>query len=311
MSALLQMTGPVIDLLYEVAALPRSGEEAVVTGFAMAPGGGFNAMVAARRAGMAAMCGGGVGTGPFSELVMAGFASEGIGLARPRDPVRDNGCCTVLIEPSGERSFVAAPNAEGHMTAADLAAISVRDFGWTLVSGYSLHYDGMNAAISGWIDRTAALPPLVFDPSPLVAELPADLLRPVLARATWISANASEARHLTGRTDLDEAVADLARGRDGAILRDGARGCWLATGGRVTQIPPFEVRAIDTNGAGDTHIGSFLARLDATGDALHAARYANVAAALSTTVKGPSTAPPEAGVLALLAQGTDTWPRMP
>ena len=65
----------------------------------------------------------------------------------------------------------------------------------------------------------------------------------------------------------------------------------MATGGVVHRIPPHAVIAIDTNGAGDTHIGSFVAKLAATGDAVVAAHYANVAAALPTTRKGPATAP--------------------
>ena len=300
MSALLQMTGPVVDLLYQVAALPRSGEEAVVTGFAMAPGGGFNAMVAASRAGMPALCGGSVGTGPFSEVVMAGLQAEGIACARPRDPARDTGCCTVLIEPSGERTFVAAEGAEGHMTDTELAGIDLAPVSHVMVSGYTLLYAGARDALARWVARTAALPPLLFDPSPLVAELKPDVLRPVLARAAWVSANAREAALLTGRSDPALAARALAEGRQGAILRDGARGCWLATAGSLTHLPAHPVAAIDTNGAGDTHIGSFLARLAATGDPLHAARYANVAAALSTTVPGPATAPSQARVLALL-----------
>ncbi|SFC73537.1 Sugar or nucleoside kinase, ribokinase family [Tropicimonas isoalkanivorans] len=295
------MTGPVVDLLYDVAAVPRSGEEAVVTGFAMAPGGGYNAMVAARRAGMAAICGGSIGTGPFSELVLAGMAAECIAVARPRDPGRDTGCCTVMIEPSGERTFVAAEGAEGHLTLADLLAMDLSGVSYVMVSGYTLLYRGAGAALVRWIETSPNLPPLLLDPCPLVAEIPTGILNPVLSRAAWISANAREATHLTGEADPEAAVAVLAEGREGAVLRAGAVGCWLATGGAVTHVEPYPVAPVDTNGAGDAHIGSFLARLDATGDALAAARYANIAAALSTTAKGPATAPEQNRVLSLLS----------
>ncbi|WP_236545249.1 PfkB family carbohydrate kinase [Tropicimonas marinistellae] len=300
MSVLLQMTGPVVDLLYDVTAVPRSGEEAVVTGFSMSPGGGFNAMVAARRAGMAARCGGSVGTGPFAARVLAALEEEGIGLARSRDATRDTGCCTVLIEPSGERTFVAAEGAEGHMNLDDLEAMDLSGVTRVMVSGYTLLYAGARDAVAAWIARAENLPPLLLDPCPLVAEIPQDVLRPVLARAEWVSANAQEAAHLTGYSDPRAAAQALAENRQGAVLRVGAEGCWLATDGQVAKVAPHAVTAVDTNGAGDTHIGSFLARLDATGDALHAARYANVAAALSTTLKGPATAPSQADVLALL-----------
>ena len=49
---LLQISGVVVDLLYQVEAVPAPGEEAIVTGFSIEPSGGFNAMVAAKRTGM-------------------------------------------------------------------------------------------------------------------------------------------------------------------------------------------------------------------------------------------------------------------
>lgn len=302
MSALLQMSGPVVDLIYRVRALPASGEEAEVEGFMLSPGGGFNAMVAARVAGMAVRCGGSLGTGPLAQIVRAGLERHGIEMPRPADPAHDQGCCTVLVEPSGERTFVASEGAEGHLTAADLAALPLAGCGWMLVSGYTLHYRGAREALAGWLATARELPALVFDPSPLVAGLGAEYLKPALDRAAWISANRREAAHLTGHDDPAESARALARGRAGALVRDGAAGCVLATEQGCRHVPPHPVRPKDTNGAGDSHIGSFIARLDVTGDADHAARYANIAAALSTTVFGPATAPAAAEVERVLAQ---------
>ena len=140
MSALLQMTGPVADLVYRIRAIPQPGTEAVVTGFGMTVGGGFNALAAARAAGMEAIMGGSVGTGPFGDLCANALAERGIALARPRHVARDQGCCTVLLEPDGERSFVAWPGAEGQITAPALEAINVGAVSWVMLSGYTLHY---------------------------------------------------------------------------------------------------------------------------------------------------------------------------
>lgn len=302
MSALLQMSGPVVDLIYRVTALPVSGEEAEVEDFMLSPGGGYNAMVAARQAGMMVRCGGSVGTGPLAQIVRTGLERYGIDTPRPVDPAHDQGCCTVLIEPSGERSFVASEGAEGYLTGADLAALPLAGCGWILVSGYTLHYRGARDALARWLGAAPDLPALVFDPSPLVAALRPEHLKPALDRAAWISANRREAAHLTGHDDPIEAARALVPGRTGgALVRDGAAGCVLATSDTCRRIPPHAVTPKDTNGAGDAHIGSFIARLDATGDAEHAAHYANVAAALSTTTYGPATAPAAAEVARVLA----------
>jgi sugar/nucleoside kinase (ribokinase family) len=68
----------------------------------------------------------------------------------------------------------------------------------------------------------------------------------------------------------------------------------------VVHVPGFQVRVIDTNGAGDTHGGVFIAALAAdTPEA--AARAANAAAALSVTRRGPATAPTREDLARFLA----------
>ena len=300
MSLLLQMTGPVMDLTYHLRALPASGTEAEVTGFAMAPGGGFNAMAAARAAGMAVRLGGTLGSGPFAGIVAARLADLGIAPARPPLAGLDQGCCTVLLEPDGERSFIAFPGAEGHVAPGDLAAIDLAGVSHVLLSGYTLHYPQARAAVAEWVALLPRTVVLVFDPAPVVARLAEEVLRPVMARADWISANAAEAAVLTGEPDPEEAARALAAGRVGAVLRQGAMGCLLASGGTLCAAAPHRVTPLDTNGAGDCHIGSFIAELARSGDAARAARYANVAAALSITQAGPATAPAREQVLPLL-----------
>ena len=83
-------------------------------------------------------------------------------------------------------------------------------------------------------------------------------------------------------------------------MRTGADGCWLACAGHVQHIAGFEVDAVDTNGAGDTHDGVFIAANCLGYGARDAACLANAAAALSTTRHGPATAPDLAGTLAFI-----------
>jgi len=69
-------------------------------------------------------------------------------------------------------------------------------------------------------------------------------------------------------------------------LKMGVRGCYVATPESRILVPPHAVDAVDATGAGDCFGGAFVARLVAGDDAVAAARYANVAAALSTTGYG-------------------------
>src|SRR5699024_12461007 len=92
---------------------------------------------------------------------------------------------------------------------------------------------------------------------------------------------------LTGMSDPD-ALADLylQLGPQVVALKMGADGVLVATPHGRERIAPMAVTQVDAAGAGDTFDGSFLAELIAGREPLAAARYANVAAALSTQGQG-------------------------
>ena len=288
---LLQVSGIVIDLVHRIGHLPAPGEEVETTDFAVAAGGGFNAMVAAKRMGARVTYGGVLGTGPLADIAVQELAREGIPVADSPRAAIDQGSCVVLVDGSGERTFISHHGAERQVTMAHLTGLAVPSYAYALLTGYSLYKPESAAAFVPWLAALPAPPLLFFDPGPTVAEIPAGALDPVMARADWVSANGREAEVLTGSSDPVEAARHLSRGRMGALVRRGAEGCWLANDDRVTHVAGFEVNCIDSNGAGDTHDGAFLAALIAGLAPHNAARLANAAAALSTTRLGPATAP--------------------
>jgi 2-dehydro-3-deoxygluconokinase len=73
-----------------------------------------------------------------------------------------------------------------------------------------------------------------------------------------------------------------------------AEGCLIATPKERFRLPGHRVDSVDATGAGDTFDGAFVARLLAGDDLKTAARYANVAAALSTRGYGAVTPIPRA-----------------
>ena len=291
MSGLLQLSGIVVDLVHVIDRLPAPGEEVETSAFRMTAGGGFNAMAAARRMGINVTYGGVLGQGPLANIARQGLDEELIRIASSRRAAIDQGSCAVLVDQSGERSFITHHGAEREVDVGHLEGLGASSHEFALLTGYSLYKPGSAAAFVAWLS-TLARPPLVFfDPGPVVGDLPRAALEKVMLRADWISANATEARVLTGEADPARAVVLLSAGRQGALVRRGADGCWLGLAGEVTHVPGFAVNAIDTNGAGDTHDGVFIAALILGFGPLDAAIIANAAAALSTTSFGPATAP--------------------
>ncbi len=301
MTRLIQMSGVIMDHIYWVEAVPAAGSEAIVHKARLTPGGGFNAMVAARRMGMDVAYGGSLGQGPFAEMIAAALEQAGITPLRPVTAGMDQGCCTVLVDRAGERTCIACEGADGVVSKDDLALIRPAASDWLLVSGYALLYRGSSAALTDWL-RSAPAGQLVFDPCPLVGNLTMAARTAALGAAQWISANRAEAEVLTGTSDPGEAAVALSDRAGGAVVRDGAHGCWLGQRGVATHIPGHPVKVVDTNGAGDAHIGAFIAALARKEQPEAACTLANCAAALSITVEGPATAPTLDRVLATLGR---------
>jgi sugar/nucleoside kinase (ribokinase family) len=288
---LLQLSGMVVDIVQRVDHLPAPGEEVETSEFAMTAGGGFNAMAAARRMGVPVTYGGMLGQGPLAQIVADALLAGGIALPRARRAAMDQGSCVVIVDRTGERSFITYHGAEREIDVPHLASLSAPSHDFALLTGYSLYKPRSAAAFVAWFETLERPPLTVFDPGPVIGGIPRATLEATLRRADWVSANAGEAQALTGETDAAKAAVQLSRGREGALVRLGREGCWLAQGGSVRHLPGFQVEAIDTNGAGDTHDGAFIAALILGYGAGDAAMIANAAAAISTTRFGPATAP--------------------
>ncbi len=116
-----------------------------------------------------------------------------------------------------------------------------------------------------------------------------------VARCDVLLPSLDDSQQLTGLKEPD-AIADhyLKLGAPVVALKMSADGCLIATSKDRFRLPGHRVQAVDATGAGDTFDGSFLARLLAGDDLKTAARYANVAAALSTRGYGAVTPIPRA-----------------
>jgi sugar/nucleoside kinase (ribokinase family) len=325
---LISVGNAIVDVTARVAALPERGGDVLARSSGLSVGGsGFNVLVAAARQGVAVRFGGAHGTGPFGELVRAALQREGIGVLLPPVPDVDTGFDVALTDAGGERTFITAVGAEAQLTADRLAAVTVVPGDLVHVSGYALLHEPSREAIAGWLER---LPPdcvVLVDPGPLWRGIPAPVLAVVRRRATWWSCNLDEAADSTGLVSAGpvsagpvsagpvsaglEAARRLAaesRAEGGAgmgvVVRLGADGCViLAPGAEPVHVPGFAVEVLDSNGAGDAHVGAFLAALAAGQHPLAAVRRANACAALAVTRSGPATAPTAAEVDALLASG--------
>ena len=276
----------VIDLVMQVPALPPVGGDVLALSTVEYVGGGFNVMAAAARAGASVVYAGGHGTGPRGERVRTELAAEGVEIAQAITSKLDTGVCVVLLDNTGERTFVTGSGAETAV-GEPLPHLDPEDICY--VSGYSL-------VVPEKAEQVLAIRggALLVDPGPLVADIDPDIRARTLARTAVLSCNDREAQLLTGLTDSLDAARELATRvppEAVVVVRIGAGGCVVAQNGVVEAVPSIAVEVVDTNGAGDAHCGWFAAELLRGTDVMEAARRANIAAAIAVTRSGPATAP--------------------
>ena len=132
------------------------------------------------------------------------------------------------------------------------------------------------------------------------------VMHAAIARADIALPSLDDAQAMTGLRRAEEVAEFYLRlGCPLVLVKCGAEGALVATPERRERIPPHRVRAVDAIGAGDTFAGAFLARHVALGeDAFAAARYANAAAALTTTGYGAVAPIPRREAVEALLRGT-------
>jgi sugar/nucleoside kinase (ribokinase family) len=243
----------------------------------------------------------------------AAFAAEGIETLTPPSPLMDSGNCVAMISSDAERTFVSWPGAESVLSLDMMEPVSVAPDDWVFTSGYTLSYPASREALTDWIEALPATIPFVFDPTPVISDIPRPILSRVLGRTTWLSCNTSEAAEIAGAGDVEmlaaRLLADHCPRAAGVVIRAGAKGCFVRLAdGSAQIIPGFNVAAVDTNGAGDTHIGAFVSALSRGMLPFEAARYANAAAALSVTRHGGSSAPSDQEIQTFLSHAAARAP---
>ena len=297
-----------VDLAVRGEALPTPGGDVWAIDEGMHVGGGFNALVAARRMGAEAVSLSPIGDGPYSSLIQAALAREGITDLGPRVTGIDNGFCIAFTDRTGERTFISTKGAETMAPASAWA-----DFVRTMHPGDVLYVDGyLMDHPANRVAAEAALRVLpegvrvILDVSPVIGipeELPSD--------DVIVSMNHREAQEI-GQQSEDSSVCNRCRepheaalamlgllGRP-VLVRVGAAGAYFvrpagtapnASNEDAAHIPTPHVEAIDTNGAGDAHSGVLAASLAHGIPMERALLLANCAGALSTTVVGPASCP--------------------
>lgn len=250
-----------------------------------------NFAIAAARQGARVAYVSAVGDDPYGCWLRALWDREGVDHSSVKtDPDAFTGIYFVTHDTEGHHfSFFRAGSAASRYRASDLplariaqakvfhlSAISVAISNTACDAAYAAIHAARNAGVK-----------ISFDTNLRLKLWPVDRARAVmldLIRHSDICLPSyDDLRVITGLQDPDDLVdLCLALGAKTVALKLGGEGALVATASERHRIAPHPCTPVDATGAGDTFAGAFVARLLAGDTLVDAARYAAVAAALST-----------------------------
>lgn len=230
-----------VDLAVRGEALPAPGGDVWASDEGMHVGGGFNALVAARRMGAQAVSLSPIGHGPYSLLIQQALQREEVTDAGPHIDGIDNGFCIAFTDQSGERTFISTRGAETRAPAnawADFTA-TMRPGDVLYIDGYLMDHPANRQAAQAALEALPEGVQVILDVSPVIG-IPQGLP----ARDVIVSMNHREAQQIINQSaerglgqgqwcgQAREAglVASLVAGLLGrsVVVRAGAEGAYFA-----------------------------------------------------------------------------------
>ncbi|MCU1292329.1 MAG: ribokinase [Bryobacterales bacterium] len=276
-----------VDLTTFTDQFPRPGETIFGKDFHLGFGGkGANQAFAARRCGAEVTMIARIGDDLFGQATLDNFVSAGIETRHVLiTPGVSSGVAPIFVDSAGQNRILVVKGANDRLSPSDVdaAADVIREADFVIAQ---LEIPLATVFHTLELARSLGVRPML-NPAPGHV-LDFDRLK----AADFVIPNETEAETMTGLPMSDSAEVDacarflLDKGLRQVIITLGANGSLHAAPQKITQVPAFEVTAVDSTGAGDAFIGSlacFLAEGRSESDAMS---RANLYAALSTLTIG-------------------------
>lgn len=266
----------VADVIINLDHLPGKSEDVHVLQQNVSLGGcGFNVSEVIHLFGLPYIPFFPIGTGIYGDFIRNQFALRDVHTPIP-GPEADNGCCYCFIENDGERTFVSYHGAEYLFKPDWFDLLNPEEIERVYICGLEIE-ETTGCHIVDYLEKHPEFQ-IFFAPGPRLTKLDSALADRIFALHPVLHLNEDEAfRYMTLRKtgienevpatgyrqeDISQAAAFLyEKTGSPVIVTWGDKGACYYDGANLHLVPAIAAKAIDTNGAGDAHIGAVLACL--------------------------------------------------
>lgn len=206
---------------------------------------------------------------------------------------RENGTtgkCLVLITPDAERTMNTFLGITGSLSKAEVEAEAIKNSKYLYMEGYLVASpSGKAAAIHARdVARAAGVKTaLTFSDVNMVKFFKDGLVEMIGPGLDLLFCNESEALAYVGTESLMEAREALKKVAKNFVITLGENGAMIWDGVTFIDIEPYQVKAIDSNGAGDMYAGAFLYAVSQGHTCASAGKLASMASSKVVSQFGP------------------------
>ena len=286
MKKVLVIGSTVADIIIRLNKLPTTGGDVNVRGQKMSLGGcAFNVSQAIDYFGVPYVLYSPEGTGIYADYIRNELKKLNVNRAELNadDP---NGCCYCLVEDDGERTFICDHGAEYRYKPEWYEGLNSDEFSCAYICGLEIEENTGDIVID-FLERSGI--PFYFAPGPRINEIQKDKMERIFSLRPILHVNATEAMSFSGAKTLKEAAERLmTKTNNSVIITNGDKGsCCLCFEDKTWyEEPAFKAEVVDTIGAGDSHIGAYIAQRELGKSISESLREANRISSLVVQTEG-------------------------
>ncbi len=231
-----------------------------------------------------------VGRDDLGEFYLDDLEAAGVACDREHRGEGTTGKCLVLITPDADRTMNTFLGVTATFGPDEIDEAIITASRYLYIEGYLLSSDsGFEAArMAQHLARGKGVQVALTLSDPFIVGTFRERIGALLEGGIdLLFCNDIEARAWTGEDETAAACEALARSVGRFAVTCGAEGARVRDGGRTILVPGFQVKAVDTNGAGDAFAGGFLYGITHGHDAARATKLANYAASRVVSRYGP------------------------
>jgi len=285
-----------MDLIIFMDKLHITSGSYSVNDYYFLPGGSSaNYATALARLGIITFFIGKIGGDEFGRRLVDEFKKDGVNLDYAViDAESKSSLALILIDKQMKRASLTYWKTYSSLKLEELDLSFLDQVKMLSISGYSFISNPMRSVTIQLIKLAKKSGKKIFlDPCPCLPRHGLNLLKKTLKYIDIITPNRNELVMLTNTKNLRASLIQLQRaGPKLVVAKLGSKGCIVNDEGKIMVVPPFDVKVVETGGAGDAFCAGLTMGLLRGLSSFEAATVANAMGALATTKVGSRTALP-------------------